>query len=100
MSERVIRPRLTEDEVRYIIYLIESQQEVLRNCPPDVWRKDDEEYKETHYKETQVCKWLWRKFRKVLAGEGKFAKPGLIGVLGRAYIPAVLRAKGYFKPER
>ena len=88
-----VRPRLTLEEVRYLLHLIELQREGLRNYPDnfphrsEAWNKLQED---VLWKERQVCKWLQQKFSK-LNQNGKHAKPGVFGFMAQVRIPSVLK---------
>ena len=87
-----VRPRLTLEEVRYLLHLVELQGESLRNYPDNVpyrseaWNKLQED---VLWKERQVCKWLHQKFPKLIQN-GKHAKPGVFGFMAQIRIPDVL----------
>ena len=87
-----VRPRLTLQEVRYLLHLIELQSDTLKNYPrnfpnrSESWNKLHEDLL---WKEGTVCKWLRRKFTTLLQ-DGRHAKPGLFGFMVQFRIRDVL----------
>lgn len=98
MTDKQIRPRLTADEVRYIIHLIELEQEALDNYPRS-WLDQDEKLGLMHHRERRICAWLHRKLSRVLKDGRRHAKPGVIGWLSRSWIPDVIQFKNRKQEE-
>ena len=83
---------MTVEEIRYILYLVELQQEALQSYPqkiPNRSRAWNTLHKDLLWKEATVCKWLRRKFTKLLQ-DGRHAKPGLLGFMVQFRIRDVL----------
>lgn len=94
-----IRPRLTEAEVKYILHLLNREQEVLDMLPKRPVGPSTPEivelYKEIQRSEGFVVKFLTRKFSKLLhtRKDHQHAKKGLWGHLAVVRIPSLLQKK-------
>ena len=86
---RQFRPRLTENEVIYILHFIEAEQEVLDILTPKAFKPGDEDYKYMHRRAKIILKFLHRKFSR-LFHDGQHAKRSMITKLCEVSIPNII----------
>ena len=84
------RPRLTESEIRFLLYLIKQQEECF-TLFPETYRRESKALEDQHYLGLRICKWLRRKFTKLLQPD-RFAKPGLLGFLAQGAVDNYFQA--------